>query len=101
MTNPGVQNPHCRPWQSRNADCTGDSPPSAGPMPSIVVTSVPSACTANIRHDAHRGAVDQHRARAADAVLATEVRPGQPALLAQEVGERRARFDGRAPRLRR
>ena len=48
---------------------------------------------------AHRRAVDEHRARTAHAVLATEVRPGEAALLAQEVRERRARFDGRVPGL--
>ena len=49
-TNPGVQKPHCRPWQSRNAACTGESSPSGPAMPSTVVTSAPSACTANTRH---------------------------------------------------
>ena len=50
-TKPGVQKPHCRPWWSRNAACTGESSRRATPMPSIVVTSAPSACTANTRHD--------------------------------------------------
>src|SRR4029453_9934683 len=48
-TTPGVQKPHWSPWQSRNAACTGDNPPPGGPMPSIVVTSLPAACTANIK----------------------------------------------------
>ena len=38
---------------------------------------------------ARRRAVDQHGAGAADAVLAAEMRAGEVALLAQEVGEMR------------
>src|SRR5581483_8189937 len=49
--NPGVQNPHCSPWHCRNASWIGLSDPSAGDRPSIVVTSDPTAWTANIRHD--------------------------------------------------
>ena len=62
----------------------------------MVVTSAPSACTANIRHERTAVAVDQHRARAAHAVLAAEVRAGEPAVLAQVVGERLARFGAAA-----
>ena len=36
---------------------------------------------------AHRVAVDQHRARAADAVLAADVRAGQPEVVPQRVGQ--------------
>ena len=50
-TNPGVQKPHCRPCSSRKAACTGDSAPSGPPTPSIVVTSAPSAWTANTRQE--------------------------------------------------
>jgi hypothetical protein len=32
--------------------------------------------------------VDEHRARTADALLAAEVRPGQPEIVSQEVGQR-------------
>ena len=39
--------------------------------------SAPSACTASIRHERAGCAVDQHRAGAADAVLAAEVRGGE------------------------
>ena len=38
VTKPGVQKPHCRPWHSMKACCTGPSPPSADRQPSIVVT---------------------------------------------------------------
>jgi hypothetical protein len=51
MTKPGVQKPHCSPWHSRSAACTGDNVPSGDAMPSTVLTSMPSACIANIRHD--------------------------------------------------
>ena len=44
-------------------------------------------------------AVEQHGARAADAVLAPEVGAGEAAPLAQEVGEGQAGLDGGAPRL--
>ncbi len=43
---PGVQKPHCRPWQALNAACIGCIP-SAGVMPSMVVTSAPCACAAS------------------------------------------------------
>ena len=56
------------------------------------MTSAPSACTANMRHERTAVAVDQHRAGAAHAVLAPEVRAGEPAVLAEEVGERLARL---------
>jgi len=36
---------------SHSADWTGDDVPSGDAMRSTVVTSMPSTCTANIRHD--------------------------------------------------
>ena len=62
-------------------------------MPSTVVTSVPSACTANIRHERTASPSTQHRAGAAHAVLAAEVRAGQVAVLAEEVGQGQPRLD--------
>src|SRR3989441_4962102 len=50
MTKPGVQNPHCMPWLSQKASCTGCSLPLVA-SPSIVVTCCPLACTANSRHE--------------------------------------------------
>src|SRR6516164_140196 len=50
MIMPGVQNPHCRPWLSRNAACIGcSSSPLA--MPSMVVTLEPEACPASTVQD--------------------------------------------------
>src|SRR4051794_40393797 len=46
MIMPGVQYPHWSPWCSQNASCSGCSAPS-WPIPSIVLTSAPSACTAS------------------------------------------------------
>src|SRR5438552_3847379 len=45
---PGVQKPHCRPWHTRNASCSGLSP-AAGVRPSIVVTAAPSHWAASSR----------------------------------------------------
>ena len=42
---------------------------------------------------AHRLAVDEHRAGAADAVLAADMRAGLTAILANRVGQRAARLD--------
>src|SRR5689334_8796074 len=49
MIIPGVQKPHCRPCFSQKPSWIGCRPPS-GASPSIVVTSEPSACTANTVH---------------------------------------------------
>ena len=46
----------------------------------------------------HGFAVEQHRAGAAHAVLAAEMRAREAELLAEELGERAARLDGRAAR---
>src|SRR6266550_1854222 len=50
MIIPGVQKPHCRPWHSQKPCCTACRLPLVA-RPSIVRTSAPSACTANIVHD--------------------------------------------------
>jgi CO/xanthine dehydrogenase Mo-binding subunit len=47
---PGVQKPHCRAWCLWKAACNGVSAVSSE-RPSTVVTALPSACTASIRHD--------------------------------------------------
>src|SRR3954454_10122933 len=50
MIMPGVQYPHWSPWCSQNASCSGCSAPS-WPIPSIVLTSAPSAWTASSVQD--------------------------------------------------
>src|SRR6267378_156505 len=49
-SSPGVQNPHCSPWHSAKAFCTGCSAPSRA-SPSTVVISLPSAIGANSVQD--------------------------------------------------
>ena len=49
ITIPGVQNPHCKPWFSRNASCIGCKVPLSA-TPSMVLMSAPAACTARIVH---------------------------------------------------
>ena len=48
---PGVQKPHCSPWHSANACCTGLIASGSLPMPSTVVISWACAVTANIRQE--------------------------------------------------
>ena len=47
---------------------------------------------------AHGDPVQEDRARAADAVLAADVRPGEPQTVAEEVGQQEPRLDGLAHR---
>ena len=61
--------------------------------PSTVVTLRAFGLHREDEAGAHRLAVDQHGAGAADAVLAADVGAGQPQLVAQAVGERQARLD--------
>src|SRR3954470_4299117 len=55
MRKPGVQNPHCSAWHSRNASWTGCSTcpprPSSRASPSTVVTDAPSTWTASTRQE--------------------------------------------------
>ena len=55
----------------------------AAPSPSTVTTSCPSACAARTRHEQTSVAVEEHRARAALALLAGVLRAGQAEPLAQ------------------
>ena len=85
---PGVQKPHCRPWHSRNACCTG-------PERAVGVGQPLDGGDLGVRRPRPRTsgrtrigpAVDQHRAGAADAVLAADVGAGQAEVVAQRVGE--------------
>jgi hypothetical protein len=47
---PGVQKPHCSPWQVAKASCTGSSTPPRA-RPSTVAICRPSAMTASTVHD--------------------------------------------------
>ena len=46
-----MQKPHCSPWHSANACCTGRARRPASASPSTVVISCPSTVTANIRQE--------------------------------------------------
>lgn len=48
---PGVQKPHCSPWQRMNPSCTGSSWPSGPAKPSTVRMLCPEAITASIVQD--------------------------------------------------
>ena len=61
--------------------------------PRSVVTSRAVGLHREHQARAHGLAVEQHRARAAHAVLAPEVRAGEAAPLAEEVGQRQAGLD--------
>src|SRR3954453_13820923 len=108
---PGVQKPHCSALRSWNTPCRSASSP-VSERPSMVQTAAPSACTASTRQPRTISppdrtvqappqpdlAVEPDRASAADALLAAGVRAGQPKLVAQEIGEMRARQDPRLDR---
>ena len=75
-----------------NAACSGcSSSPAASP--STVVSSAPSCATASARQALARRPSMQDRARAALAVVAALLRPGQPDVLAQQVEQRGADVD--------
>ena len=50
MTKPGVQNPHCEPWQSTSACWTGCNAPSAARRSSTVISALPSSVGRNWMH---------------------------------------------------
>ena len=87
MSIPGVHAPHCRPWHTENASCSGCSVPSGAARPSTVATD--GAVGLHGEHQARAGglAVDEDGARAAHPVLAPEVGAGEAEVLAQRVGE--------------
>ena len=88
-----MQNPHCSPWSSRNAVCTGDKLPSgaADPLDRRDLGAVGLHGEHQARADGL--AVEEHGARAAHTVLAAEVGAGELAVLPEEVGQGQARFD--------
>ena len=71
----------------------GDNSPGPGVTPSMVVIGVPSACAREHQAGAHRDAVEQHGAGAADAVLAAGMGAGEIELVAQAIEQRGARLD--------
>ena len=76
----------------RNASCSGVSSPVAGePLDRHDLAAVGLHGEQQARADGD--AVEPDRARAADAVLAADVRPGQAERVPQEVGEEQPRLD--------
>ncbi len=92
---PGVQKPHCRPWLSMNACCSGCS---SSPLRQAFDGADFAAFGLHREHQAraHRLAVEQHRAGAADAVLAADMGSGLAAFVADRVHQRAARIDAHA-----
>ena len=99
--NPGVQNPHCRPWHSRNARCTGRQL-AVGPGQALDGGDL-GAVDHHREREArpHRLAVEQHRAGTAHPVLAADVGAGEPQVVAQHVGQQPPRRHPRPPAPRR
>ena len=81
------------PWVSQNASWITDISPGPGVTPSMVVMAEPSRLHGKHQAGAHRDAVEQHGAGAADAVLAAGMRAGQRQLVAQAIEQRGARLD--------
>lgn len=50
MTIPGVQKPHCDPWDFAIRSCTGWSRVRVLPMPSTVVTAIPWTAQTGVKH---------------------------------------------------
>ena len=95
---PGVQKPHCSALRSLERLLqVGDLARVRQALDGLDLGAV--ACAGEHQAAAHDRAVDPHRAGAADAVLAADVRAGEPQVLAQEIDEvscapRRARTTG-------
>ncbi len=90
---PGVQNPHCRPWFSRNACWTRLIVPSSATRPSAVVTERSLGLDGEHRAGLDRLAVEQHRAGAAGGGVAADVGGAQAEGLPQVVDEQQPRLD--------
>ena len=74
-------------------DVVTDSAVSMADSADTAVRAVSTAITTPVPSGSHGGAVDHHRARAAHAVLAAEVRAGEAEIVAEEVGECLAHLD--------
>ena len=84
VSQPGVQYPHCIAPCSSQACCTGCSTPSSA-RPSTVVIRWPAASADGRDARGHRAAADQHRAGAAGALAAAELRAGDAQVIPQHL----------------
>ena len=83
---PGVQNPHCSALRATNAACrSAISPVSVKPFDGDDLGAV--GLHRQHQAAAHDRAIDAHRAGAADAMLAAEMRAGEAQLGAQEIDQ--------------
>jgi hypothetical protein len=80
--------PACRSRTGARRSATNASTSGWSRSPSIVVTSRPLDGVHERDAGEHRHAVELHRARAAVALAAGDLRAGQPEVLAQRLGER-------------
>ena len=95
---PGVQKPHWSPWCSTNARLHGMEL-AVGREPFDRRHLAAGGLQREHRAALHGAAVDEHRAGAALARVAADVRPRQPETVAQRVDEQRASFDLEGARL--
>ena len=87
-----MQKPHWSAWWRLKASCSGESIASPA-SDSTVSTARPVGLHGEQAARAHRDAVEPHRARAADAVLAADVGAGEAEAVAEEVGQEQPRLD--------
>ncbi len=97
---------HARACRTRTAARASPRTPSGAgggspsvPMPSIVVTELPSACDGEHRAALHGPPVDMDRARAALAGVAADVRAGQVQVLPQDLDQEPPGLDIHLPAL--
>ncbi len=86
-----MQKPHWSAWCRRNASCSGVSPDRAGERLDGR-HGRPVDLHGEQAAAAHRDAVEEHGAGAADPVLASDVRPGQAEPVPEEVGQQQSRL---------
>ena len=87
-----MQKPHWSAWWRLKASCSGDSV--ASPASDSTVSTVDAVgLDGEQAAAADRDAVEADRARAADAVLAADVRAGEAEAMPEEVGQEQPRLD--------
>ncbi len=87
VTKPGVQKPHCSPWQSWNACCTATERAVGVRAPLDGGDLLAVDADGEKETGSHRLPADEDGARAADAVLAADVRARQAQVVPQRVGQ--------------
>ena len=93
MTWPGVQKPHCEPLHAAMRSCTGWKPASREPMPSAVVTAMPSQLSTGRRQPFT--ARWSHLPAAASQEVSVTVQAPHPPWLHESLAPVRPRFSRR------